>query len=125
MNDMKLERIDWTENSIDVSENSTVLLNEHTALSRGEVLQNIISIFDEESNTDYYVYCLEIDENNWYVGETSNLPKRFSAHKRDKNITNIERIEEVQSRKEARERERELSYEMAIEKETTDIYGGR
>lgn len=101
------------------------MLADHSALERDEMLQNIVSLLDRQLTCDHYVYCFEFDDSNWYVGETANLKDRFATHRRDKNITNIERLEKVSDKAEALERERELSYEMAISKDTTDIYGGR
>lgn len=101
------------------------MLTEHSSLNRDEILSNIVSMVDIEYDCNHYVYCLELNDSAWYVGETENIKNRFSSHKREKNVTNIELIEEVPDRETALERERELSYEMAIEKNTTEIYGGR
>lgn len=122
---MILDRIDFSNDKLELCNGSTVLLTEHSALERDEMLQNIVSLLDRQLTCDHYVYCFEFGDSNWYVGETENLKDRFATHRRDKNITNIERLEEVSDKSEALERERELSYEMAISKDTTDIYGGR
>lgn len=122
---MILDRIDFSNDKLELCNGSTVLLTEHSALERDEMLQNIVSLLDRQLMCDHYVYCFEFGDSNWYVGETENLKDRFATHRRDKNITNIERLEEVSDKSEALERERELSYEMAISKDTTDIYGGR
>lgn len=122
---MILDRIDFTDEKLELCNGSTVILTEYSALERDEMLQNIVSLLDRQLSCDHYVYCFEFGDENWYVGETKNLRDRFATHRRDKDITNIELLEEVSDKTEALERERELSYEMAIEKGTTDIYGGR
>lgn len=81
--------------------------------------------YDKESN--YYVYRLCFD-NSYYVGMTNNIARRFiQANSRNRwpgdfpNNIDIEKYEDVDD---ANERERELTFETAIEFDTNNVYGG-
>jgi len=124
---MILSEIDWQSSSYDVTDSVTVDLSADS-VDRLSVMKSVIRSFENESSSPHYVYCLEIEKNGeqcWYVGESANLYDRITTHIRKKNILNIQRVEELPSRQDALEREREMSYEIAIQKNTTNIYGGR
>lgn len=75
-----------------------------------------------------YVYVLVImkdDEPYYYVGKSNNPTNRLTQHISSKSVVDIERLEGCKSEKAALNRERELSYELAIEKDTTNILGGK
>lgn len=123
-----LKPIDWSEDTYQITDDTTMEISPHTGLSNAEVVKLVASEYEQQCDAEHFVYCFsyEVDgETRWYVGETSNLKKRLSSHSLDKNIDNIEVIEPAGSREEALEREREMSYEVAIDKESTEIYGGR
>jgi predicted GIY-YIG superfamily endonuclease len=121
-----LDRIQWSSNEYTVNDSVSLDLSSHEVVDRRALLSTAVKIYEQQAPDDYYVYCLEIDGgSSWYVGETANLIDRVTRHLSDKNVTNIEAIEPCDSRECAREREREMSYEVAIEKECTEIYGGR
>jgi predicted GIY-YIG superfamily endonuclease len=99
-----------------------------TGLSNEEAAKLIAGRFQDYMPEQHYVYCFSFEQNEtecWYVGETGNLRDRIATHTRQKDIDQIERIEVVESRDEALEREREMSYEVAIDNDSTRIYGGR
>lgn len=128
MSDVELQPIDWSGGSYPITDDVTLELSKHTGATRGDIIQSVIRSFEETTPFEYYVYSLKLDKDSdtsWYIGQTENLTQRIYSHINSKNVTNIERVEGVDSREDARERERELSYEIAIEKKTTKIYGGR
>lgn len=123
-----LKAIDWSSDTYDITEDTVLELTPHTGLSNSEVVKLVTEQYEQEADAEHFVYCFsyEVDgETRWYVGETSNLKQRISTHSLEKNIDNIEVVEPASSREDALEREREMSYEIAIEKGTTEIYGGR
>jgi predicted GIY-YIG superfamily endonuclease len=122
---MKLKEIDWDEPEYKIVDGVTMELDSHTPLDSEELVKRAVSIFEDNTPFNYYVYCFQFDSNKWYVGETRNLAQRINTHSNEKNIKNIETVEGVESREVAREREREMSYEIAIKRDSTEIYGGR
>lgn len=87
-----------------------------------------IDAIEHSMGTPFYVYGIRLERDGetwWYVGQTSDLQSRISTHKSDKNVLNIEYIEGFDTREGAKEREREMAYEIAIERETTNVLGGR
>lgn len=124
----ELTPIDWSGGTYDVVDGVTVETSQHSSCNRASLIQRATRQFERHTPYDYYVYAFKFTRDGdvcWYVGQTENLYQRSCTHLNDKTISNIEHVEGVNSRAEARERERELSYEMAIEKNTTSIYGGR
>lgn len=122
---LTLQPIDWNADLYEITDGVTMELSPYTALSHGDLVKEVVSVFEDSTPFEYYVYCFQFDGDKWYVGETKNLAQRISTHSTDKSIENLEVVEGVESREEAREREREMSYEIAIKKGTTEIYGGR
>jgi predicted GIY-YIG superfamily endonuclease len=126
MSSLALSPIDWSDDEYHIDESTTVDLSSDDISQKSELIKMIVRAFELTQDSEHYVYCFSYDGGSrWYVGETENLYDRFSTHIRERGITNIERIEPVSDRDEGLERERELSYEVAIEKESTEIYGGR
>lgn len=83
----------------------------------------------------HYVYVLSFTKDKeecYYVGETSKVRERIRKHvtrssnKELRNASNItvEKIIKVKEEK-VKEREREVAKEIAIEKDTNNIYGGK
>lgn len=116
--------IDWSADAYHIVDDVTFDLQSHTGLSRREIIKQVVSTYYHIDEHEFHVYCLEI-EDGWYVGETGNLPTRVATHMNKRNVSNIERVEPVDNREDALERERVMSYEIAIEKNSTDIYGGK
>lgn len=108
----------------DLLENVQFEFSDSTGLSNNDVIKTIAQGLEQHAD-GHYVYCLELDDESFYVGETSQLSTRIATHVREKDVQDIERVELANDKNEALERERELSYEMAIEKQTTNIFGGR
>lgn len=109
----------------DLLENVQFDFNESTGLSNDDIIKTMATGVEQQED-GHYVYCLRLNgENSFYVGETSQLSTRISTHLREKDVRELERVELTSDKDEALERERELSYEVAIEKGTTNIYGGR
>jgi len=103
-------------------------IGKYTGLSSDESAAVLAKSFEMQNPDSHYIYCFSFDRDGsecWYVGETQNLEERIKTHSRQKDVQSIELVECTDNRKEARERERELSYEVAIEKNSTKIYGGR
>jgi len=120
-----LSAIDWNSDVYNITDGFTMELDSHTGLSRADRVCQVVTLFEDNTPCEYYVYCFKFGDNKWYVGETEHLAQRISTHSNERDIQNIETVEGVSSRENAREREREMSYEIAIEKCSTDIYGGR
>lgn len=120
-----LSTIDWNSDVYKITDGFTMELGSHTGLSRAERVCQAVTLFEDNTPFEYYVYCFEFDDGKWYVGETEHLAQRISTHSNERDIQNIEVVEGVPSREDAREREREMSYEIAIDKDSTEIYGGR
>jgi len=88
-------------------------------------------------DADFCIYTLElrnVKNNNrwWYIGLTNDITNRITGHVtknhlgKELRLWNIEDTEPFNgTRSEARAREQEKSYEVAIEKGTTNIFGGR
>lgn len=121
-----LSPIDWTDDEYVVSNSTSVDLSSDDLSSKAELIKMIVRSLERSDDSPHYVYCFSYDGGDrWYVGETANLYDRFATHIRQKGITNIEHVEPVSDKETGLERERELSYEVAIEKGSTEIYGGR
>jgi len=96
-------------------------------MSRQELVKKMREI---QNNTigESYVYVIIVKregEEYFYVGKSNNPSSRIKNHINKKNVVGIERVEGCISESSALERERELSYEIAIEKDTTNILGGK
>jgi len=118
--------IEWSGESIQLSDSISMSVSRNDSTKRRDVIRMIARQYDRFTDADFYAYSLELDNGDrWYVGETANLYDRISTHLRDKTVSNIHRIEQLATKEDAKERERELSYELAIEKGTTEVYGGR
>lgn len=121
-----LEAIDWNDETYAVDDTTMVDLSSDDISSKTELIKMIVRSFESSQNANHYVYCFSFKGGDaWYVGETENLYDRFTTHIREKGITNLEYVEPVENRDIGLERERELSYQIAIEKQSTDIYGGK
>jgi len=74
-----------------------------------------------------YVYVIEVMYNgakHYYVGKSNNPVSRLQTHLREKKVIGIDSIEGCKTEDDALQREREKSYELAIEEDTTKILGG-
>lgn len=119
---------------------------------KGLFISEIDSLSDVPES-EYYVYCIRVspidfETEYYYVGLTNNYKRRFWQHKDteseahnslktfpsdDKNncvktkyeLTGFERIEGCESKERARIRERELMLEIARDKDTVDVIGGK
>lgn len=126
MSNAALSPINWSEDMYTITDSMSVDLSSDDLSNRSDLIKAIVRSFELSQDCDHYVYCFSFDDGSrWYVGETENLYDRFLTHIRERGITNIETVEPVPDRGEGLERERELSYEIAIEKGSTEIYGGR
>ena len=126
MSTNELSAIDWDSDEYRVTESSTIDLSSDDISNRAELIRMAMKSYEAAQESPHYVYCFSFDGGDrWYVGETANLVNRISTHIRERGITNIERVETVENREQGLERERELSYEIAIDKGSTEIYGGR
>jgi predicted GIY-YIG superfamily endonuclease len=121
-----LSPIDWNSDEYVVTESASIDLSSDDISDKAELIRMAARSFEVSEDSPHYVYCFSFDDGErWYVGETSNLSDRLATHIRERGITNIETVEPVSDREEGLERERELSYEIAIAKKSTEIYGGR
>lgn len=108
----------------DAFENVNINFSEHSSLSDPERIRAAARAL-EECSEGPFVYCLKLSGGTFYVGETKHLSNRIGTHARDKQIDRIQHVETVPDKETARDREQTLSFEIAIEKNTTDIDGGR
>jgi GIY-YIG catalytic domain. len=123
---VELSSIDWDSNFYDITENASVDLSSDSPIDKQEIIRTVAKLFEKSTDSTHYVYCLSVDEGSrWYVGETANLYDRFCTHLRTRDVTNIEFVKPASDKEHSRERERELSYQVAIDKNTTEVYGGR
>lgn len=104
-----------------------------------KVRERVINRMKREKKKDskFYVYVLVLrrdsakysfqkdSEKFYYVGQTTRPVKRIKKHLRKKNVRAVERVEYADNKESALERERELSFEIAIENNTKNILGGR
>jgi len=121
-----LEKIDWDSDMYHIDETTVVDLSSDDISDKTELIKMILRSFERSQDANHYVYCFSFQDGDaWYVGETENLYDRLTTHIREKGITNLEHVEPVADRDAGLERERELSYEVAIDKKSTEIYGGK
>jgi predicted GIY-YIG superfamily endonuclease len=122
-----LRKIDWDADSYEVTDDVQIDLRSNATLDRDKIILECVSAFEQNVSHEHYVYCIKYEHNGdtrWYVGETANLADRITTHSRNKNIQNVERVEGVDSREEAREREHDLHAEVILDKQSTDVWGG-
>lgn len=122
-----LREIDWTDDEYDVCENVSVDLSSDSP-NRDSVIRNVARMFERGTSVDHYVYCITYQDSGdtcWYVGETANLADRISTHIRQKTVINIDLVECRDSKDDAKEREINLFKEKILEKESTNVFGGK
>lgn len=120
--------IDWSADSYSVTDETTIDLSASGGIDRESMLRYVARCYEQDVEHDHYVYCLTLPsshEYDWYVGETTQLEQRISTHIREKGVTNIERLENVPDKETALDREQEMFLEVAIDKESTKLCGGR
>lgn len=124
---MTINPIDWSAESHTIGD-VTINLDFDDEPRYEEILSSVARAYNKYSDSECHVYCIEYIEDNesyWYVGETSNIGQRLTTHIYERDVRNIEFIEEWPNKQEAREREQIASYEVALAKETTNVRGGR
>lgn len=82
-----------------------------------------------------YVYVLELFSGRWYVGMSKYPKNRIQQHSGNQSVGGkewtkihppvaVDRVEEFENREDAREREDELTVELAREKGPSNVRGG-
>lgn len=122
--------IDWRtgNGTFPITSSVSYDMNSYSGLDRRAKIVELARLFEECSDESHFVYCFKYEKNGeqwWYVGETGHLTNRILTHTNEKDVIGIEILESVEDVDAGRERERELSYQVAIDKETTNIGGGR
>lgn len=115
--------------SISTEAMSMCKFEEQGETSKEDIIERMEQLID---NTDdgrgFYVYVIKLLRDNelwWYVGQTINPIQRLKTHLQNKNVVGVDRLIGVSNRDAAKEKERKLAYEVAIEKNSTNILGGR